>query len=516
MAAQADAARALLGAADACSLLAVAEALRRGADPNSADPGTGRSALQVAASRGALAVVDVLLLHGAAPAAGAPPPAAELAVAAGHPRVAARLAQPPPERERLAAALLGAADVAAVREALAAGGSVNCADAAGETPLHKAAAAQKLAIVGLLLDSGAHAEARDAQGRSALCIVSGLKGADAAAVRGRIHEHVQRTGKLLAAAAKDGKAPAARRLLAAGAAAGCRLHGASAQGKTPLHLAASFGRLELVHLLLAAGADPRVKDDKGRTTVDIARAHRAGSAIIGVLSQAVAAAAGSPPRPVGTLAPPPAAPPPTDAGAPPAAAGQAAPPAAPQPSAAAARPRVAPPPAPAEPPPPAVAELRAAAAAAAQQTAQELRGSLLEAAQELLAPAPARERGRLALARMLAVCDARVEALDAELGPAPKRRRLRAAREELARLASAAVVCWDRLRDASGEGGHAALPMGSGALARLGQAARQAAARGDARLGKQAAAGASGASSSGDESDDSVLGPLGGAACGSA
>jgi ankyrin repeat protein len=42
-------------------------------------------------------------------------------------------------------------------------------------------------------------------------------------------------------------------------------------GQTPLMLAASTGRIEVVALLLKAGADPNVRADNGRSALDEAR-----------------------------------------------------------------------------------------------------------------------------------------------------------------------------------------------------------------------------------------------------
>jgi len=44
------------------------------------------------------------------------------------------------------------------------------------------------------------------------------------------------------------------------------------KGRTPLHEAAYWGRLDVVRLLLVRGADPTVKDKDGRTPLDLARA----------------------------------------------------------------------------------------------------------------------------------------------------------------------------------------------------------------------------------------------------
>jgi uncharacterized protein len=47
-----------------------------------------------------------------------------------------------------------------------------------------------------------------------------------------------------------------------------------AHGETPIFSAARLQRLETLDLLIAAGADPSIKDDRGRDAVDIARARR--------------------------------------------------------------------------------------------------------------------------------------------------------------------------------------------------------------------------------------------------
>jgi ankyrin repeat protein len=44
-------------------------------------------------------------------------------------------------------------------------------------------------------------------------------------------------------------------------------------GITPLHLAAASGSLELMNLLLAAGADPKAKDSEGHTPAEVAASH---------------------------------------------------------------------------------------------------------------------------------------------------------------------------------------------------------------------------------------------------
>ena len=47
-----------------------------------------------------------------------------------------------------------------------------------------------------------------------------------------------------------------------------------AHHETPIFYAARLQRLKTLDLLIAAGADPRIKDDRGRDAVDIAKARR--------------------------------------------------------------------------------------------------------------------------------------------------------------------------------------------------------------------------------------------------
>jgi ankyrin repeat protein len=47
-----------------------------------------------------------------------------------------------------------------------------------------------------------------------------------------------------------------------------------AHGETPIFYAARLQRLKTLKLLIAAGADPRIKDPRGRDALDIARARR--------------------------------------------------------------------------------------------------------------------------------------------------------------------------------------------------------------------------------------------------
>ena len=63
-----------------------------------------------------------------------------------------------------------------------------------------------------------------------------------------------------------------------------------AHGETPIFYAARLQRLKTLDLLIAAGADPRIKDDRGRDAVDIAKARRLPKDVIARLEQLRSAA----------------------------------------------------------------------------------------------------------------------------------------------------------------------------------------------------------------------------------
>lgn len=72
-----------------------------------------------------------------------------------------------------------------------------------------------------------------------------------------------------------------RALLAAGPRLNLRAH-----GETPLFYAARLKRLKTLSLLLDAGADPSISDDRGRDAVAIARARRLPKEVLARLEQA--------------------------------------------------------------------------------------------------------------------------------------------------------------------------------------------------------------------------------------
>ena len=58
-----------------------------------------------------------------------------------------------------------------------------------------------------------------------------------------------------------------------------------AHGETPIFGAARLQRLKTLDLLIEAGANPRIKDDRGRNAVDIAKARRLPKEVIARLEQ---------------------------------------------------------------------------------------------------------------------------------------------------------------------------------------------------------------------------------------
>jgi ankyrin repeat protein len=165
---------------------------------------------------------------------------------------------------------------------------INAPDPIGETLLQSAAAKGKLAVVKLLLDSGAAVDGLQQPGLTALHYAAGnghkaivdlllSKGAkpDAQTAGGVTALHL---------AARKGYETVAKALLAAGApvnakttasenhdAAGWALqYRVSTSGQTSLLLAADAGYARLLELLLAKGADTNVADDSGRTPLSYA------------------------------------------------------------------------------------------------------------------------------------------------------------------------------------------------------------------------------------------------------
>lgn len=123
---------------------------------------------------------------------------------------------------------------------------VSIRNGAGDTPLHIAAAAGQVAIMGTLLSYGADVLADNALGRSSL------------------HS-----------ASLAGQVGATEILLDAGA----DLDGRDYKGRTPLHGAAQNGNEQLIHRLLDRGAYPLRRDSDGATPLAIAASDKDGEAV---------------------------------------------------------------------------------------------------------------------------------------------------------------------------------------------------------------------------------------------
>jgi hypothetical protein len=103
-------------------------------------------------------------------------------------------------------------------------------------------------------------------------------------------------------AAREGDAARVKELLRKGANANAR----DKSGWTPLHWAASYGRVDVARLLLEHGADPGIRDKDGRTPLDIARATRHKEVVRVIEEYMRGVGVGAPATRVGTLAQQPA------------------------------------------------------------------------------------------------------------------------------------------------------------------------------------------------------------------
>ncbi len=131
-------------------------------------------------------------------------------------------------------------DAAAMKRLLDAGLDPNARDAAGYTPLIAAARAGNVSMVRLLTSRGADPNLPDAA--------------------------VNSWTPLLHAVHKD-----QARSIAALLDAGANANGADSYGQSPLMMAAGYGYTDIVKILLARGANPRLPMRDGVTAIDLAR-----------------------------------------------------------------------------------------------------------------------------------------------------------------------------------------------------------------------------------------------------
>uniref|UniRef100_A0A7S2CJ86 Uncharacterized protein n=1 Tax=Haptolina brevifila TaxID=156173 RepID=A0A7S2CJ86_9EUKA len=124
------------------------------------------------------------------------------------------------------------------------GADVNALGAQGRTALHRALGGGYFECAKMLLDNGADPNIADAMKRTSL------------------HWAVLGTGGEECAG-----------LLFEVGAGNAMLNTPSKSGSTPLHCAITSGRAELARLLLDQGADPELKDETGKSAVELAKAN---------------------------------------------------------------------------------------------------------------------------------------------------------------------------------------------------------------------------------------------------
>jgi ankyrin repeat protein len=139
-----------------------------------------------------------------------------------------------------AAAAATGGDVAAMTRMLNAGLDPNVRDDAGYTPLIAAARSGNIAVIRLLVSRGADPNLRDAAVNSWTPLLHAI--------------HKAQPG-------------ASATLLEAGA----NPNGTDTAGSTPLMMAAGYGYTDIVKILLAHGANPRLATGGGITAIDLAR-----------------------------------------------------------------------------------------------------------------------------------------------------------------------------------------------------------------------------------------------------
>lgn len=293
----------LFAAIQALDEIRMREFLGRGLSPEGRDA-HGRTALMAAAATGEPALVEALLQAGAEVSAravglpgdalasdpsGHPEPTGILtpltsAIESGNAEVVRRLIaagaqlEGPGELTPLQfAAQQGDAEVA--QALIAAGADANRRGEDDMTPLLAAASEGYLDVVEILVGAGADVEVR-CGGETAISLAAAAGARDVVAhlaprLKGRLRKQAEKilaeaTGPVpdtrvrrLMVAAMNGKAAMVRKLLAAGVAPDAVEHG-DASPVTPLMAATQEGDLEIMRLLIAAGAD--VNHSEGQDT----------------------------------------------------------------------------------------------------------------------------------------------------------------------------------------------------------------------------------------------------------
>jgi len=143
------------------------------------------------------------------------------------------------------------------------GADVNAKSRYGDTPLHVAAQYGQVAIVQWLLINGANVDAEDGLGTTQ----HGQDGDEIAQWLLAVANAPARLGKTpLHVAAQYGRVEIAQWLLQSGA----NMHAPARLGKTPLHVAVQYGQLKMAQRLLQSGANVHAVDRLGTTPLHVA------------------------------------------------------------------------------------------------------------------------------------------------------------------------------------------------------------------------------------------------------
>jgi len=143
-------------------------------------------------------------------------------------------------RYGLSSSAVSGGDVASMKRMLDAGADPNALDSAGYTALITASRSGNVAMIRLLTSRGANPNLRDAAINSWTPLLHAV--------------HKAQPGSIAA-------------LLDAGA----NPNGTDPSGTTPLMMAAGYGYTDIVNILLARGANPRLAKRNGITAIDLAR-----------------------------------------------------------------------------------------------------------------------------------------------------------------------------------------------------------------------------------------------------